>query len=210
MAAMRDLCHPGTVRVAPVHQAQARQIAAELAKIARSGMVLPGSIIERRTRCGHPNCACHADPPRRHGPYWQWTRKVAAKTICRWLSPGQHHDYKTWISNDRRLHELLGQLETLGAAALEADPRLRQHRRSPADPTPRDHSRDVGTARLTCGQAPDHMPNAQLRPKREDVAHLRKCLAVEAGRSTTALLRQDPTLWVAERGPADCRPLREE
>ena len=166
---MRDLCHPGTVRVAPVHQAQARQIAAELAKIARSGMVLPGSIIERRTRCGHPNCACHADPPRRHGPYWQWTRKVAAKTICRWLSPGQHHDYKTWISNDRRLHELLGQLETLGAAALEADPRLRQHRRSPADPTPRDHSRDVGTARLTCGQAPDHMPNAQLRPKREDV-----------------------------------------
>ena len=169
MAAMRDLCHPGTVRVAPVHQAQARQIAAELAKIARSGMVLPGSIIERRTRCGHPNCACHADPPRRHGPYWQWTRKVAAKTICRWLSPGQHHDYKTWISNDRRLHELLGQLETLGAAALEADPRLRQHRRSPADPTPRDHSRDVGTARLTCGQAPDHMPNAQLRPKREDV-----------------------------------------
>lgn len=170
MAAMRDLCHPGTVRVAPVHQAQARQIAAELAKIARSGMVLPGSIIERRTRCGHPNCACHADPPRRHGPYWQWTRKVAAKTICRWLSPEQHHDYKTWISNDRRLHELLGQLETLGAAALEADPRLRQHGRSPAGRTPRDHSRDVGTARLTCGQAPDHMPNAQLRPKREHLS----------------------------------------
>ena len=167
MAAMRDLCHPGTVRVAPVHQAQARQIAAELAKIARTGMVLPGSIIERRTRCGHPNCACHADPPRRHGPYWQWTRKVAAKTICRWLSPEQHHDYKTWISNDRRLHELLGQLETLGAAALEADPRLRQHGRSPADRTPRDHSRDVGTARLTRGQAPDHIPTAQLRPKRE-------------------------------------------
>jgi hypothetical protein len=28
-----------------------------------------------------------ADPPRLHGPYWQWTRKVAARTICRWLSP---------------------------------------------------------------------------------------------------------------------------
>jgi hypothetical protein len=117
---------PETVRVAPGHQAQARKIAAELAKIARSGEVLPGSIIERRTRCGHPNCACHANPPRLHGPYWQWTRKVAAKTIGRWLSAEQHHDYKTWIDNDRRLHELLRQLETLGTAALEADTRWKR------------------------------------------------------------------------------------
>jgi hypothetical protein len=136
MAETGDLCHPGTVRVADEHQARARQIAAELAKIARSGMVLPGSITERRTRCGHPNCACHADPPRRHGPYWQWTRKVATKTICRWLSAEQHHDYQTWISNDRRLRELIGELETLGTAALEADPRLHRHGRSPADRTP--------------------------------------------------------------------------
>src|SRR6266566_9560289 len=119
MPGMGDLCHPETVRVAPGHQAQAHQIAAELAKIARTGMVLPGSITERRTRCGRPNCACHADPPRLHGPYWQWTRKVAAKTIGRWLSDEQHHDYQTWIGNDRRLRELLGQLEALGTAAFE-------------------------------------------------------------------------------------------
>jgi len=104
-------------------QAEADNIAAELAAIARSGMVLPGSITQRRTRCGHRNCGCHADPPRLHGPYWQWTRKVAAKTICRWLSTDQHHDYQAWIDNDRRLHELLARLEALGAEALEADPR---------------------------------------------------------------------------------------
>ena len=39
-----DLCHPETVRVAASHQAEASKIAAELAAIARSGMVLPGSI----------------------------------------------------------------------------------------------------------------------------------------------------------------------
>ena len=66
-------------------------------------MVLPGSITERRTRCGRPNCGCHADPPRLHGPYWQWTRKVAAKTVCRWLSADQRRDYTAWIDNDRRL-----------------------------------------------------------------------------------------------------------
>ena len=123
MPGSTDLCHPETVRVAAAHQAEAEKIAAELAAIARRGMVLPGSITERRTRCGRRNCACHADPPRLHGPYWQWTRKIAAKTICRWLSADQHRDYQPWIDNDRRLRELLARLEALGAAALDADPR---------------------------------------------------------------------------------------
>jgi hypothetical protein len=125
------------VHVAASHQAQARQIAAELAAIAASGMVLPGSITHRRTHCGHRNCACHADPPRLHGPYWQWTRKVAAKTVGRWLSADQYHDYQAWISNDRRLRELLTRLETLGIAAFEADPRWqRKPRTATADTRP--------------------------------------------------------------------------
>jgi hypothetical protein len=119
---------PGVPCPVPGHQAEASQIAAELAAIARTGMVLPGTITQRRTRCG-----CHADPPRLHGPYWQWTRKVAAKTVCRWLSPEQHHDYQAWIDNDRRLRDLLARLEALGAAALEADPRRpRRPRAGPA------------------------------------------------------------------------------
>src|SRR5258706_4095654 len=137
MARITDLCHPEAVRVAASHQAEARKIAAELAAIARSGMVLPGSITERRTRCGHRTCACRAARPRLHGPYWQWTRKVAAKTICRWLSPDQQHDYQAWIDNDRRLRELLTRLEALGAAALDADPRWqRRTRPAPADTSP--------------------------------------------------------------------------
>src|SRR6266853_206110 len=134
MAETADLCHPEAVRVAASHRAEATKIAAELAAIARTGMVLPGSITERRTRCGHRNCACHADPPRLHGPYWQWTRKVAARTVCRWLSPAPGADYQSWIDNDRRLRELLARLEALGAAALEADPRSqRAARQAPAD-----------------------------------------------------------------------------
>jgi len=125
---------PGVPRLAPGHQAEASQIAAELAAIAATGMVLPGTITQRRTRCGHPRCGCHADPPRLHGPYWQWTRKVAAKTVCRWLNPELHHDYQAWIDNDRRLRDLLARLEALGAAALEADPRRpRRPRATPVE-----------------------------------------------------------------------------
>src|ERR1022692_490484 len=129
-----DVCQPGSVRVADGHRAEARKIAAELAAIARTGMVLPGSITERRTRCGHLTCGCRADPPRLHGPYWQWTRKVAARTVCRWLSADQRQDYQAWIDNDRRLRDLLARLEALGAEALDADPRWQRRRRPPPDP----------------------------------------------------------------------------
>ena len=100
-----------------------QQIQAELGQI---GLVLPGSLTDRTTRCQRAGCHCHADPPQLHGPYWQWTRKVAARTVCRWLSPAQREDYQAWIDNDRRLRDLLARLETLGAAALEADPRWKR------------------------------------------------------------------------------------
>ena len=122
MTGITGLGHPEAVRVAASHQARpANRRRARRHRPHRHGAAQ--LITERPTRCGHRNCACHADPPRLHGPYWQWTRKVAARTICRWLSPGQQHDYQAWIDNDRRLHDLLAQLEAPGAAALEADPR---------------------------------------------------------------------------------------
>jgi hypothetical protein len=98
-------------------------IAAELAAIVASGQVLPGTIVERTTRCGRQNCACHADPPRKHGPYWHWTRKVAGKTVGRWLKADQAEEYGDWIENDRRIKELLSLVEALGIAAVEADER---------------------------------------------------------------------------------------
>lgn len=100
---------------------EARQIANELTQLARAGQLLPGSIQQRHTRCGKPGCACTADPPRPHGPYWQWTRKVAGKTITRRLTPQQSDRYQPWIDNDRRIHQLLARLEQIGIARLEAD-----------------------------------------------------------------------------------------
>ena len=39
------------------------------AQIAALGLPLPGSLVERRTRCGNAGCHCHGDPPQLHGPY---------------------------------------------------------------------------------------------------------------------------------------------
>jgi hypothetical protein len=105
----------------PAQRAEARQIATELARLARSADVLPGSITERRTRCGKPSCACHHDPPRLHGPYWHWTRKIANKTVGRYLNKDQATECQTWIENDRRIRELLTRLEQIGIQRLDTD-----------------------------------------------------------------------------------------
>ena len=108
------------MRIEPAQRDEARQIARELAKIARTGDVLPGSITERRTRCGKPSCACHHDPPRLHGPYRHWTRKIANKTVGKYLGKDQARECERWIENDRRIRELVARLEAIGIDRLEA------------------------------------------------------------------------------------------
>lgn len=95
------------------------QIATELAQLAASGQILPGSICQLHTRCGKPGCACQADPPRPHGPYWQWTRKVAGKTVTRRLTQDQAQHYLPWIANDRRTRQLLARLRQIAINDLE-------------------------------------------------------------------------------------------
>ena len=205
MTGITDLCHAETVRVAAAHQAEAEKIAAELAAIAATGMVLPGSITRRRTRCGRTGCGCHADPPRLHGPYWQWTRKIAAKTICRWLTADQHRDYTAWIDNDRRLRDLLARLEALGAAAFDADPRWeRRPRTRPGQPPEpeRQPPDSVGSPRLTCGRPSTQPSYAQLRAKREDLTRVvftfHQCLCSRLGL----------TFWSRVVPVVRCRDLR--
>ncbi|MGH3157314.1 MAG: DUF6788 family protein [Streptosporangiaceae bacterium] len=93
-----------------------RQIADE---IARLGPCLPGSLVQRTTQCGSPRCRCHTDPSHRHGPYPSWIRKVGAKTITHTLSPTQLERYRPLFDNTKRLRELVGELQTLSAQAVE-------------------------------------------------------------------------------------------
>ena len=56
---------------------------------AAGGPALPGILTVRAYACGKPGCRCHADPPRLHGPYAEWTRKIAGKTVTRRLTPAE-------------------------------------------------------------------------------------------------------------------------
>src|SRR5258708_25307781 len=91
-----------------------------IAKQSRRGVV-PGAgrVLRVYKGGGTAPCRCHADPARRHGPYWQHTRKIGGKTVTRRLTEAQAGLYLQWISNDRRLRALLAELEQVNAAPPE-------------------------------------------------------------------------------------------
>jgi hypothetical protein len=89
-----------------------------LDEIARLDFCLPGSLVERTTRCSTPTCRCHHDPDLRHGPYPSWIRKVGGKTVTHTLSAAQADRYRSWFDNTRRLRELVGELQALSVQVI--------------------------------------------------------------------------------------------
>ena len=99
---------------------------AALAKItaeitAAAGPALPGTLTVRAYACGKPNCRCHADPPRLHGPYAEWTRKIGGTTVTRRLTPRELADYQPLFDNAKKLRVLLTELQDLTLEIVQLD-----------------------------------------------------------------------------------------
>ena len=87
--------------------------------VAEIGLVRRGSLVKRFMPCGRPGCRCQADPPRLHGPYWQWTRKVRGKTETVRVQPEDASLMKRWIGNGRRLDRIVGDIERVSHRLTE-------------------------------------------------------------------------------------------
>ena len=88
------------------------------------GFAIAGTVGERYTVCGVAGCRCQADPPQRHGPYYQYSRKVTGKTVSRRLTAEQADQYRQWIANRRTLDEITAAIDEISHRAVEllADP----------------------------------------------------------------------------------------
>jgi len=86
-------------------------------ELARMGFMLKGSLLRRFKECSSPGCACHTNPDRLHGPYWQWSTKVKGKTVSRTLQEDQVSRYEQWMENGKRFDEIVRELYTLSTQA---------------------------------------------------------------------------------------------
>ena len=77
-----------------------------------------GTVLKRMMKCGHQQCACHRDPAKRHGPYFECTYKVHNKTVNLRLYPEAAPLYRAAIRQYRKLKSLLGRMERVSRSAL--------------------------------------------------------------------------------------------
>jgi len=77
-----------------------------------------GTVLKRMMKCGQPQCACHRDPSKRHGPYFEWTYKANGKTVNVKLSPQAAPLYQAATKQHRKLKTILARMERLSRTAL--------------------------------------------------------------------------------------------
>ena len=88
----------------PALERRLQRIKRELAAL---GDLRPGHLSQQYNVCGNANCRCKADPPQRHGPYYQlgWTRK--GKSTTRFIRAPDVATVKAQLRNHERLLRLV-------------------------------------------------------------------------------------------------------
>ena len=86
-----------------------------------------GTVLKRMMKCGRPQCACHNDPSKRHGPYFEWTYKANGKTVNVKLTAEAAPLYKAATKQQRKLKAVLAKLERLSRTALAGLAKQAEH-----------------------------------------------------------------------------------
>jgi len=103
----------------PPRQSDAERYETLKRQVADLPPIRRGSVVRRFMPCGRPGCRCQASPPRLHGPYYQWTRKVQGKTVTVRINSRQAGLLRQWIHNARRLDGLVRQMERVSMRLTE-------------------------------------------------------------------------------------------
>src|SRR2546421_2797961 len=107
-----------TSRLATLLRRDAQRFEALKREIVQLDYFCKGTLLKRMMKCGHKQCACHRDPAKRHGPYFECTYKVQNKTVNLRLRSEAAPLYRAAIQQYRKLKTLLGRLERLSRSAV--------------------------------------------------------------------------------------------
>jgi hypothetical protein len=97
------------------------------AQIGELGDLRPGALSQQYNVCGSPNCRCKANPPLKHGPYYQISFKRHGKSSSQFVREVDLSEVQSQLDNYRQLRELVDEWITLSTELSNL--RLRQKRR---------------------------------------------------------------------------------
>jgi hypothetical protein len=78
--------------------------------------LLPGSVSTATSTCGKAQCACKAQPPKRHGVYYRWTGFLEGKRTTKTLTKEQAQECQRRIKNYRKLQQQIHKITTQALA----------------------------------------------------------------------------------------------
>ena len=95
-------------------------------QISQLGDLRPGALSKQYNICGNPNCRCKADPPVKHGPYYQISFTRHGKSSSQFVREEDLVEVQQQLENYRQLRQLVDEWITLSAQLSSL--RLREKR----------------------------------------------------------------------------------
>ena len=108
-------------------------------QISELGDLRPGALSKQYNICGNSKCRCKADPPIKHGPYYQISFTRHGKSSSLFVREEDLDEVQQQLENYRQLRQLVDEWITL-SAELSAM-RLREKRQESKDEIKRPKSR---------------------------------------------------------------------
>jgi hypothetical protein len=107
--------------------------------IVRLGDLRPGKLSQQYNVCGKADCRCKADPPQKHGPYYQVSFTRNGKSSTQFVRKQDLAVVRKQLRNYQRLRELIDRWITLGMelSRLKLQPESRSRGLSPKQPPAR-------------------------------------------------------------------------
>lgn len=115
---MANTAHPKTSSRVASLVAYAQRFRELKREIAQLDYFSKGTVLARMVKCGKPQCACHSQPAKRHGPYYEWTYKAHGKTVNVRLTPETAPIYMAAAKQYRKLKSTLDRMEKLSRQVL--------------------------------------------------------------------------------------------
>jgi len=91
-----------------------QRIAAIKRELCSLGPLRPGSLSRQYNVCGNPACCCKAEPPQRHGPYYQLSYTHQRRSSTEFVRDPDLAEVEQQLKNYQRLRALVDEWIGLG------------------------------------------------------------------------------------------------
>jgi Family of unknown function (DUF6788) len=98
-----------------------RRIAQIKSELSQLGRLRPGHLSQQYNVCGTPGCRCKAQPPEKHGPYYQISYSWRGKSSSEFVRRDNLAAVQQQLHNYERLRALIDEWVDLGLAAAKLE-----------------------------------------------------------------------------------------